>query len=140
MLTSCGILITDTKSLLVAHVTNKPQWDIPKGQLDEGETERECAIRELAEETGVILPDDVDLKDLGTFAYLPKKNLHLFLYETKDLPSTAEMICTSTFPLWGKSYPEVDDFKYVPLESLQNFTSAKLYPVLKGSLLTYYKV
>ena len=29
------------------------KWDLPKGRLDKGETLEECAIREVAEETGV---------------------------------------------------------------------------------------
>jgi len=28
-------------------------WDIPKGKLDKGETIKECAVREVEEETGV---------------------------------------------------------------------------------------
>ncbi len=29
------------------------RWDLPKGHVDEGETNRECAFRELEEETGI---------------------------------------------------------------------------------------
>ncbi len=29
------------------------RWDLPKGHVDEGESEAECAVREVAEETGV---------------------------------------------------------------------------------------
>ncbi len=29
------------------------RWDLPKGHLDPGETELECAVRELKEETGI---------------------------------------------------------------------------------------
>lgn len=29
------------------------RWDLPKGHLDEGETDLECALRELREETGI---------------------------------------------------------------------------------------
>lgn len=31
------------------------RWDLPKGHVDEGETNRECALRELQEETGIAL-------------------------------------------------------------------------------------
>ena len=29
------------------------RWDLPKGHVDEGETELECALRELEEETSI---------------------------------------------------------------------------------------
>ena len=29
------------------------RWDLPKGHVDEGESDAECAVREVAEETGV---------------------------------------------------------------------------------------
>ena len=41
------------------------RWDLPKGHVDPGETNMECAIRELAEETGIQKQDliiDPDFK------------------------------------------------------------------------------
>lgn len=43
--------------LLMKHAD---RWDLPKGHIDEGETEVECALRELVEETG-ITADDIEL-------------------------------------------------------------------------------
>jgi 8-oxo-dGTP pyrophosphatase MutT (NUDIX family) len=35
-------------------------WDLPKGKLEEGETVKECSVREVAEEVGVsVLPEIV---------------------------------------------------------------------------------
>ena len=39
---------------------HKKRLDLPKGHVDEGETELECALRELEEETG-IGADDISL-------------------------------------------------------------------------------
>ena len=33
------------------------RWDLPKGHVDPGETDMECAMRELAEETGITASD-----------------------------------------------------------------------------------
>lgn len=53
---SCGFLIYRTQPqrsiLLMKH---PKRWDLPKGHVDEGETNRECALRELQEETGIAL-------------------------------------------------------------------------------------
>jgi len=58
---SCGVLLVcgnPIKSfLLMKHVD---RWDLPKGHLDPGETELECALRETEEETG-ISPEKIKL-------------------------------------------------------------------------------
>jgi len=51
---SCGFLILRGQPvdsfLLMKHAR---RWDLPKGHVDEGETELQCALRELREETGI---------------------------------------------------------------------------------------
>lgn len=53
-LMSCGVLIVRgdpiDSFLLMKHPT---RLDLPKGHVDPGETEIECALRELDEETGI---------------------------------------------------------------------------------------
>jgi 8-oxo-dGTP diphosphatase len=41
-------------------------WALPGGHVDQGESSREAAARELAEETGVHVPAD-DLREIGTW-------------------------------------------------------------------------
>lgn len=57
-LKSCGVLVTrgdpPREFLLMKHPS---RWDLPKGHVDPGETEVECALRELAEETGIVAED-----------------------------------------------------------------------------------
>lgn len=49
---ACGIIvIKDDKTILVE--THKGRMSFPKGGLEKGETEFECACRELQEETGL---------------------------------------------------------------------------------------
>lgn len=51
---SCGVLLLRGSPwdsfLLMQH---KDRWDLPKGHIDRGETEIECALREMEEETGI---------------------------------------------------------------------------------------
>lgn len=49
-----GIVISDGKILLTYEV-NTDQWFIPGGGLEPGESLEECCVRELAEETGLIV-------------------------------------------------------------------------------------
>ena len=55
---SCGFLIVTgdpvSSFLLMEH---EDRWDLPKGHVDPGETDLQCALRELIEETGI--PEDV---------------------------------------------------------------------------------
>lgn len=57
-LKSCGFLIVRgdpiREFLLMRHAD---RWDLPKGHVDPGENERECAWRELVEETGITAAD-----------------------------------------------------------------------------------
>ena len=57
-LKSCGVLIVRgdplREFLLMKHTD---RWDLPKGHVDAGETELECALRELMEETGIQATD-----------------------------------------------------------------------------------
>ena len=53
-LKSCGVLVVRgdpvREVLLMIHPT---RLDIPKGHIEEGETDIQCALRELEEETGI---------------------------------------------------------------------------------------
>lgn len=53
-LKSCGILIVRGDPLSEFLLMKHPKrWDLPKGHIDDGETELECALRETWEETGI---------------------------------------------------------------------------------------
>lgn len=47
-------------NLIRSNKSEEPSWEIPKGRLDPGETEVDCAMREVVEETGV-LPGSFDI-------------------------------------------------------------------------------
>lgn len=47
-----GLVVRDGKVLLV-HRPKYDDWSFPKGKCDEGESDEACALREVAEETGL---------------------------------------------------------------------------------------
>ena len=70
-------------------------WSIPKGELDDGEDPRACALREFAEETGTHLPAGA-LAELGSVK-LKSGKLVLALAAEGDLdPAT---LVSNTFEL-----------------------------------------
>lgn len=70
--------------LLMRHPT---RYDVPKGHIDPGETNIECALRELEEETGITPEDiklDTDFCFSSTYEVQPKK----FNFETCQKTTT----------------------------------------------------
>lgn len=72
---SCGFLIVRGRParefLLMRHAD---RWDLPKGHVDPGETEMQCALRELREETG-ITESDIEIAEGFRFeSHYPVRN------------------------------------------------------------------
>lgn len=65
---ACGVLVmadSPERFLLMRH---KDRWDLPKGHVDPGETDVECALREMNEETGIPL-DAIELDPFFRFEH-----------------------------------------------------------------------
>jgi predicted NUDIX family NTP pyrophosphohydrolase len=102
-------------------------WSIPKGELDEGEEPRACALREFAEETGTRLPGDA-LEELGTVKLKSGKEVIAFAAEADFDPAT---LTSNTFELeWPprsgrrQAFPEIDRAEWFGLDAAR----AKLNP------------
>jgi ADP-ribose pyrophosphatase YjhB (NUDIX family) len=53
--TACRCIITNESKILLSYETETNQWMLPGGGLEENESDKECCIREVAEETGMIV-------------------------------------------------------------------------------------
>jgi 8-oxo-dGTP pyrophosphatase MutT (NUDIX family) len=126
---SAGVLVTDSNSLLICHVTNSRHWDIPKGKVDPGETFLDAAVRELQEETGLLVNPNA-LMDLGIFAFKKDKDLSLWLWQVDTMPDPKTCICTSTFDHKGQTKTEMDGFANVPWKKLGKFVVPDMFTVL----------
>jgi 8-oxo-dGTP pyrophosphatase MutT (NUDIX family) len=112
--TSCGVIVTDGKRVLLGHATRSPRWDIPKGTAEPDENFADAAVRELREETGLVASPD-ELAVLGVHPYLRGKDLALFRWELRQLPDPKSLTCNSHFPLSnGTLLPEFDRFGLFP--------------------------
>jgi predicted NUDIX family NTP pyrophosphohydrolase len=95
-------------------------WSIPKGELDEGEDPRVCALREFAEETGTHLPDDA-LDELGSVKLKSGKLVVAYAVEGDLDPAT---VASNTFELeWPprsgrrQTFPEIDRAAWFDLDA-----------------------
>jgi 8-oxo-dGTP diphosphatase len=103
VLAAGGIVLRQSRPPLVAVVRlRKGDWVLPKGKLDDGETPRDAAMREVLEETG----QDLSVHEfLGTLAYDlggRSKIVHYWRMETSGKPThdlTRDVIAVDWLPL-----------------------------------------
>ena len=93
---SCGFLIyRDAPRLSFLLMEHSTRWDLPKGHVDPGETEMQCALRELEEETGIaqeLIEIDKEFRydnfytvELRKFDFDPReKQLSIFLAKLNE--------------------------------------------------------
>jgi 8-oxo-dGTP pyrophosphatase MutT (NUDIX family) len=109
-LTSCGVVVGDGERLLLGHATRSPRWDIPKGETEPGEDFAAAAVRELREETGLVVAPE-ELAALGLHPYRRGKDLVLFAWRPSVMPDPRRLVCASHFVLAdGTRLPEFDRF------------------------------
>ena len=133
-LVSCGVLVMNADSqLLMGHATGAAHWDIPKGVAEPGEQALEAAVRELEEESGLIIAPE-RLHPVGRLAYRPGKELQLFAVLADGLDPGA-CTCRSCFTdRRGRSRPELDRFAWVPFDEVQRRAAASMAAVLTRRL------
>jgi predicted NUDIX family NTP pyrophosphohydrolase len=135
---SCAVLMTDGEKFLAIHPTGFKKWEIPKGEMDEFETEKQTAQREFLEETGTKI-NITKLNRIGKFPLHPGKDVVLFTYSVENLPSVSSLRCQSTFiPKWeeeGKPRPEVDKFKIIKIEDIEKY----IRPDMKSMIIKAFK-
>ena len=84
-ISSSGVMLEDADGrLLIVKANYKPYWTVPGGIIDEGETPKQAAAREVFEEVGIRIPErdltfvlvaDRISKNLQTYQFLFKAKL-----------------------------------------------------------------
>ena len=134
---SCGVVLLDTAGrVLLAHATETSHWDIPKGHGEAGEAPYVTALREMVEETGIVLAPE-RLKDLGLFVYRRDKDLHLFAARVGDGEVDIEQCtCTTMFPRRsdGTMIPEMDAYRWTEAGEVDRYASRSLTRLFQTTL------
>jgi predicted NUDIX family NTP pyrophosphohydrolase len=105
-------------------------WSIPKGEVDAGEDERACALRELREETGAPF-ENVGEDELLALGEVKQKSGKVVVAWALERDLDADAIRSNTFELeWPprsgrvRTFPEVDRAAWLALPAAR----AKLLP------------
>jgi 8-oxo-dGTP pyrophosphatase MutT (NUDIX family) len=134
---SCGVVLLDPDGrVLLAHATETSHWDIPKGQGEPGEAPHVTALREMEEETGLVI-EAGRLKDLGRFIYRRDKDLHLFAARAReDELDLSRCTCVSMFPRRsdGTMIPEMDAFRWSAPDEVEQYASRSLTRLFQTTL------
>jgi predicted NUDIX family NTP pyrophosphohydrolase len=116
---SAGILLYRDDEVLLVHPggpfwarKDAGAWSIPKGEYEDGDDPRACALREFEEELGTALPEGTELVELGDVRQKSGKVITAYA-AAGDLD--ADAITSNTFamewpPRSGRTqeFPEVD--------------------------------
>lgn len=82
-----GVILYDSDSDKILMVQSRNNlWGIPKGSLNQGETFGECAIRELTEETGIVIKE-CDLTNYITIT----SNICYYYMNMKETPVSVQL-------------------------------------------------
>ena len=98
--------------ILVVHRPRYDDWSLPKGKCDQGETDEDCARREVQEETGFTVR-------LG--AELPSTRYR----DSKDRPKTVRYWAMEPVDGEGRFTPnaEIDEIRWLPILEAENLLS-----------------
>jgi len=127
---TCGIIIQVAGKILLGHSTNNIHWDIPKGIQEEGESYKETALREVKEETGLVLSSE-EVLSVGFFKLNQLKDIALFRVSLKEI-DMSKLICSSMVIVEGGSFPELDYFRLFEKEDVLTNVSKSMAVVLRG--------
>lgn len=131
---SCGLFIESPAGVLLAHATQTPRWDLPKGRLELNELPVDAALRECLEETGLdFYSHRAALVDRGCHKYLPKKDLHLFTLKVPEALDLSGCFCsTKAIRRDGREVFETDAYAWVPHDQIVERVGKSLVAYLEG--------
>lgn len=102
---------------------------IPKGHIEEGETEKECALREIKEETN--LDVELDMNFSHTISYSPKEGVYKYVtfYLAK---ATSENIISQLEEVTKTNWVDIDKAISEVTFDTDKVTLKKAYEYMKS--------
>ena len=128
---SCGaVVFNDSRKFFLIRNRRSTSWGFPKGHIEENETTRQTALREVLEETGLSIDIVPDFREYSkyTIGGRIEKTVEIFLAKAKS----------SDFVLQEEEVEEGDWYDYRSAMALLNYDNDKrilerAYVYLKGA-------
>ena len=79
MIRAAGAILHRDGLVAVVHRPKYDDWTLPKGKLEDGESDRDAAVREVEEETGHVGTIERDLGTIGYDVEAGPKSVRYFL-------------------------------------------------------------
>lgn len=128
---SVGIVFHYGNMVLLVHPTGfKNNWSYPKGRSEKGEDYEDTALREVAEETGVILPEYF-LNDKELFELNPARKVigvkHYWYYKHNLTHKEFKKYFNGKFviPKENLQLDEVDEARFVDIQVAKKIIARK---------------
>ena len=111
-------------------------WTIPKGEVESGEDMLATAIRELQEETGLVIGKGGNFIELGSIKQKGGKIVHAWgiEYQGTDPTTCDSNVFHMEWPIGSgqmKAFPEVDRAEFFASESAKIKVKASQVPLLE---------
>ncbi len=115
VIVTAAVVINDDKVLIAQRQTGSHmefKWEFPGGKLEDGETPKECLIREIKEELNMeIVP--LDLYKIVDFRH-EEREMKLMVYLSMLLKGNGEAIECNDFKWVSKN--ELDLYEFTPAD------------------------
>ena len=121
---------TDHSEPSVLLIFRRGVWDLPKGKLEDGETVKECAVREVAEEVGVSVLPEIIFELPETYHEYEQEGIHYgktTYWFGMRFPDDGEIVFTP------QAEEGIDKVNWIPFEKAQTLVGYEnLVEVLKA--------
>lgn len=118
-----GLVINAKQDILM--IFRRGIWDLPKGKLDKGETLKQCAVREVEEETGLT---GIELREHIVTTYHTYKEFGKHILKESHW---YKMLCATEQKLVPQTEEHITDIKWVNQSDLKKYTSNTYQAILE---------
>lgn len=118
-----AVVRDQTGRVLLSRRADTPNWELPGGKIELGESAPQAAVREVAEETGVAIP----VTGLSGVYTDPG---HVMVYATSEVRQQFAL-CVHAVPVSGEPRPDLVEMINVAWIAIEDLTAIPVQPSMR---------